>query len=89
MAEHLQNPPTDLINLTDYLGKKGEFENCESLRDDERSVRAITKLLLASKEYPDEVQLRVGVFWSRVVKDEQSLKEAVLVSFTAMNFMLD
>jgi hypothetical protein len=70
MTEHLQNPPSDLINLTDYLGKHGEFENCEAMRNNKLSVRQITKLLLASKEYPDEVQLRVGVFWSRIVKDE-------------------
>lgn len=52
MHEFLTTPPSELINLTAYLGK-GEkaFESAEALRQDSRSTGELTYFLV--KEFPD------------------------------------
>lgn len=45
MHEFLTSPPGDLINLGTYLGK-GEFQDCQALRDDKRSLSDLVQHLL-------------------------------------------
>ena len=70
MYEFMHNPPADLIDITDYLGKDEQvFKSVQELRESGKTVHELYKLVCEDKQYTDKTKLLIGIYWTKLVKD--------------------